>query len=358
MNSKQYFEKHYAKLLTEAWLKSLLSAFSCGFSAAFVSAFVTWFLEFKGLWLAIGVLLGVTAIITPVFFFFKYRPTAIANARRMDRLGLEERLVTMVEYEADSSFIAELQRKDAKEQLRKLSSKKVKIKIPTKILAILAITAFLGSGMTTVSTLSDYGIILGGDDLLDEILPEEKITYVLVTYEAEAGGSIEGEEDQLIPIGSSTETVVAVPDDGWTFVEWDDGYKKPARSDKRIGEDRIYVATFAPLDGDGEPSDNGSESDSENDSGKPQEKPESDEQKPQEGNDEQPSDEQMKDENNKPTNLGGGKYEEVNQIIDGETYYKEVLEEYKQMLRERLEKEGDKLSEEERSIIEAYLGIV
>ena len=31
---------------------------------------------------------------------------------------------------------------------------------------------------------------------------------------------------------------------------------------------------------------------------------------------------------------------------------------YKDLLRERLETEGDKLSEEERAIIEAYLGIV
>lgn len=357
MSSKKYFEKHYTKLLIEAWLKSLLAAFSCGFTAAFISAFVTWFVEFEGLWLTVGVLLGVTAIITPVFFFFKYRPTTVSNARRMDRLGLEERMVTMIELEDNDSYIAERQRQDAEEHLSRLDPKKLKITISTRILVILAITALLGIGMATVSTLSDYGFIIGGDDLLEELLPEERINYVLVVYEVEAGGSIDGEEDQLIPVGSSTEMVVAVPDDGWTFVEWDDGYKKPARVDKRIGEDRIYVAIFAPLEGDGDPSENGEESDSEGD-GKPQEKPEDESEKPQEGNEESPSDEQQKEENNKPTNLGGGKYEEINQIIDGETYYKEVLEEYKQMLRERLEKEGENLSEEERSIIEAYLGIV
>ena len=56
--------------------------------------------------------------------------------------------------------------------------------------------------------------------------------------------------------------------------------------------------------------------------------------------------------------MGGGKYEESNQVIDGETYYKEVLETFREMLQERLETEGDQLSDEERAIIEAYLGIV
>ena len=56
--------------------------------------------------------------------------------------------------------------------------------------------------------------------------------------------------------------------------------------------------------------------------------------------------------------MGGGKYEEANQIIDGETYYREVKQLYKEMLLERLETEGDQLSPEERAIIEAYLEIV
>ena len=64
------------------------------------------------------------------------------------------------------------------------------------------------------------------------------------------------------------------------------------------------------------------------------------------------------DPNAPPSNSGGGKYEEANQVIDGETYYKEVLETYRELLEERLKTEGDQMSEEERAIIEAYLGIV
>jgi hypothetical protein len=42
----------------------------------------------------------------------------------MDRLGLEERLVTMLEYQNDTSCMAELQRRDAKESLEKLETLK------------------------------------------------------------------------------------------------------------------------------------------------------------------------------------------------------------------------------------------
>ena len=69
----------------------------------------------------------------------------------------------------------------------------------------------------------------------------------------------------------------------------------------------------------------------------------------------QPND-QENQENQSP--MGGGKYEEANQIIDGETYSREVKQLYKELLRERLETEGDQLSPEERAIIEAYLDIV
>ena len=163
----------------------------------------------------------------------------------------------------------------------------------------------------------------------------------------------------IIEKGTNTETVTAVADEGWMFLEWDDGYKKPTRSDKRIGEDRIYIALFQPLSTDGDPSDEGDPSDQQSDQSKPSDTPQDQQQQPNKPDDsegEQPED--MEDQQDSTSQMGGGKYEHANQIINGEIYYKEVLEEYKQLLRERLENEGDKLSEEERSIIEAYLGIV
>ncbi len=341
MNPKKHFKKHYSKLRFEAWLLALLCGLCLGFGCGFLAALITWFTKLNGLVLALIAAFGVTLVATPIFYLVKFRLTAMKNARRLDSLGLEERLVTMIEFEKDDSVIAQLQREDAKTQLEKLKSSSLKIRVRTPILLPFVITFVLLSSMLTVTVLSQQGIIPGGDELLEDAIEEAQEVHVSVTYDVEDGGYIEGEADQLILQGSNAAPVVAVAEEGYIFVEWDDGRSKPGREDTNITEDVVYIAIFEPLmEGD----DEGGEE-----------------------NDEQPSDTPKEDENASQTKPGedsdspssaGGKYEEANQIIDGETYYREVLESYRELLRERLEKEGDRLTEEERAIIEAYLGIV
>lgn len=345
MKANKYFEKHFSKLRTEALVRSLLAAMIIGFVAAFVTALATWFTKLNGLWISLAVFAAVTMVAAGIFYVKKYRPTAMKSARRLDRLGMEERLVTMVEYENDDSIIAQLQRQDAQKKLDELNAAAVKIKVEKKTLATLTVSGVLGIAMIVVTALSAYGLLPHGWEVLEELTQEEQIKYVSVSYEAEDGGYIEGDAEQLIPIGGNSTTVVAVADDGFEFQGWEDGYRKPSRSDGKIEEDVVYIAIFIPLDendGDGDDAQETQDSDQE----KPKDKPQ------QNG---KPKD---NDPNAPPSNSGGGKYEEANQVIDGETYYKEVLETYRELLEERLKTEGDQMSEEERAIIEAYLGIV
>ena len=349
MNAKMHFEKHFAKLKSEAMVRSLLAAMIIGFVAGFVAAAVLWFVSQNMWWISVVAFVGVTALCMPIFYFKKYRPTAVRSARRIDRLGLEERLVTMVEYEGNDSIVAELQRKDAKQKLAELEATAVKVTVAKKTLATLAVSGVLGVIMMTVVCLSAFGILPDGKTLLEAMGPEEQIKYVSVTYDAPDGGYIEGDADQLIEIGGNTTQVIAIPDDGFEFVEWSDGYKKPVRSDSKITEDVVFIAVFMPLEGEPQDSDESQESQEAE-----QEKPK-DQQDQQQQQQQQP---QEPDPEAPPSNNGGGKYEEANQVIDGETYYKEVIGTYLETLRERLENEGDKLTDEERAIIESYLGIV
>lgn len=344
MKANKYFEKHFSKLRTEALVRSLLAAMIIGFAVAFVVALATWFTSLNGLWISLAAFAASTAVATWIFYVKKYRPTAMNSARRLDRLGMEERLVTMVELENDESVMAQLQRQDAKKKLEELDAASVKIKIEKTTWITLAVSGVLGIAMMVVTALSAFGLLPGGWEVLEELSPDEPIKYVSVTYEAEDGGYIEGDAEQLIPIGSDSTPVVAVAEDGYEFQGWEDGYRRPSRSDGKIEEDVIFIAIFLPLedeadDGDGEET-------QESDQEKPKDKP-SQNGKPQDDNPDAP-----------PSNSGGGKYEEANQVIDGETYYKEVLETYREMLKERLEAEGDQMSDEERAIIESYLGIV
>ena len=374
MNRKKHFEKYYSQLLFEAWLNSILIAFAIGLFAGFVVAAVYWFLPMKGLLLSVLTALGCTVVAAPIFFFAKYRPTLVSSARRLDRLGLEERLVTMVEYENDSSFIAKVQREDAQESLAKLElsrvgfivAKLIAVPKPTLILLLVALPLFIV--MNTVGKLSDEGILPGGDFIIDAIIPEEQIEYVEVLYEVDGGGEIYGESIQLVPIGGKTEEVVAVADDEWIFSHWEeDEYKKPARSDSKITESTIFTAVFIQTGDGDQTSDQDDPNAQPSDDGKPKDKPQQnqenqenkDDQQNQENQENQDDQQQQKPEDNdqnKPSNQGGSRYEEANKVIDGEKYYKDEIEEtYYEELRKRLEEEGDQLTAEERHLIESYL---
>jgi hypothetical protein len=341
MNRKQNFEKHYSRLRFEAWLLSLLWGLVLGLGCGSLTALILWFTKLDGLILSLIATAAVTLIATLVCYALRFRPDAVKNARRLDRLGLEERLVTMVEFEKDDSVMARMQREDAKAHLEKIKPSSIRMKL-TKALALhLTVTAIIYALLLTLTILSASGIIPGGDELIEDAVEEAQEVYVSVTYEVEDGGYIEGEADQLILLGSNAEPVVAVAEEGYIFVEWDDGRSSPDRADTKVTEDVVYIAVFEPISEDGDEGEEGNDE-------KPMDNPQENE---------NASQSQPNDDSDSPSSAGG-KYEEANQIIDGETYYREVLEMYKELLRQRLETEGDTLTEEERAIIEAYLGIV
>ena len=345
MNAKKYFEKYYLKLKLEALLKSTLCGLCVGFTACFIASFATWFTDFDGLWLSIGILAAVTAAVAPIFYFKLFKLTAMSNAKRIDRLGLEERLITMIEYEDDDSFIAKAQRADARAKLAEVEASQVKFTVPAKIIIAVAIAATVASAMVTVSSLGTAGLIPDGNELLEAIIPDEPDVYISISYVVEDGGYIDGEEEQLVILGGIGEPVLAVADDGYKFAGWDDGGRKPSRTDRGVSENVIYTAMFIPLgdqgEGDGEGDQEGDEPGDQPGEGKP-------------GKDGKPSPDGQDDSNGE---LGGGKYEDCNQVIDGETYYREVKNSYRDTLLEQMESDGS-LTPELKEIIESYIDIV
>lgn len=348
MDNKNYFQQQTPKLKTEAVLKSLFCSLSSGFVALFIAAFATWFAPFNGLWLSLGVFIGVTAITFPLFYFKKFYPSVLQNARRLDSLGLEERLITMVEFENDKSPITEIQRKDARNALNNFNNALLKISVPVTMIVALVASAVFGTGMTTVNVLSEFGILPDGNDIIDNINPTP-IEYVTVSYVIEEGGVLEGDEDQIIIKGTDATYVTAVADDGFMFKEWSDGYTEPTRLDCEVTEDVVYIAVFVEMGDEGE----GGDGDGEGEQGdEPQDAPSESDSKDQ-GSSNSPS------KPNGDTSQGaGGASQPNNQIIDGETYYREVLESYRDAADERIQGEGSGYSDQDIEIIKKYLGIV
>lgn len=322
----------------EALLKSLLCGLIIGLAAMFIAAFSSWFPAYNILNIAIILMLAITAVSAALFYFFLFRPTAIGNAKRLDRMGLEERLITMIEYDGDDSYIAKAQRNDAKEKLATIQAHQINFNIPKKVVTAVIICAALGLGMTTVTTLSVANILPSGFEVLDAIIPDAPKTYFSVSYVAENGGYIEGDANQRVLKGESAETVIAVAADGFIFKGWSDGSKSPARADGDVMTELIFNAIFIPVDG-----------------------AEKDEAEPEEEADDVPDPESQQGEGDgDPTDSGGagGKYEDYNQIIDGSKYYREFLDTYRDTIDNELEADEGGLTEEQKELIKNYIDIV
>lgn len=347
----KHFQKQQPKLRMEAMLKSTLCGLAVGFGANFIASAVLWLTSLDGLWLSIVVLAVATLIAAPIFYFKRYRPTDVSAAKRIDRLGLEERLITMVEFQNEDSYIARIQREDAEATLSTVDNKQLKIMISKAIVVAVSVCVFLGAGMTTINVLAEAGILVGGDKLIESFVEEQTTEYVTISYVIDEGGIIEGDEEQIVVKSTNGTAVTAVADEGYMFVCWSDGYAYPTRTEEQVTEDVVYVAEFEEIeegegqrkgDGEGEGEGEGDESGDapgEEGEGQGNGKGESDG-PPQEGNG------------------AGGQWKPNNGFIDGETNYRDVLDEYKEAADETVEDSDSELSEEEKELIKKYLGIV
>ncbi len=275
-------KKYRSRLTKEGILKAVLCGLLVAFSVLLVSAAICYFTGFKAFWLPIA-LFGVAALAaTPIFYFTMFRPTAKSIAKRLDTLGLEERMITMTEFANDNSYIAKRQREDAVASLSNINATLIKFAVSVPLIICLCVVGVAGAGMSTVHALSTMGVITPGDDIIGGLIdpPEEEVFYEL-TYVVEGDGMLIEEEtgaetDEVFLLVSSFATaqkygVTAVAMEGWVFVGWmEDESTEPYRKDL-VTEDTVFTAVFMELeegegdgdgegDGEGEPSDKPGES--------------------------------------------------------------------------------------------------
>ena len=342
--TNQQFNNYKSKLILEAILKSTLCGIASGFAACFLLGLVFWFVGCDLLWVLIVVTAVVAIACGVACYFAKFRPDEKTYARRLDRLGLEERLITMVEMDGQDSYMHTLQRADARASLAKVDKRQIRIEISKKIALLTASLFTVGAIAMTLNVLVHYGYINSLGDILDEQFTE----YVTVAYEIEEGGTINGDDIQDIEKGGNTTVVTAVADEGYIFNGWSDGYTDPSRSDQKVMEDIVIVAIFMPMD---DMSSDGGDGDGDGDA-----------QGEQNGDGSQQSGDGESQGNpegdfNPDATTGGGQRLPNNQIIDGETFYKELLEYYQDLVNGEIE-DSDGMTAEEIEFIKNYLAIV
>ena len=87
------------------------------------------------------------------------------------------------------------------------------------------------------------------------LFQEDPNVWQWISYEGSMFGmgfTVDAYEWTKEMLGENAEPVVAIPEDGYTFEGWDDGYKKPTRNDKEIDHPLVLVAIFLPIEDEGD----------------------------------------------------------------------------------------------------------
>lgn len=327
---EKLFKKHYRRLALEGTLKSLLFGLISGGALCLILCAVFYFASVDILWLP--PVCGVAALITvgTALYFAKFRPDKKAVAARVDMCGLKERLITMVEWEGDTSYMAIRQREDALAKLKEAKEVRLTIKVGFALILAACIACVLSLSATTVYALSASGDIPTFEEVVTP--PAEESEYVQMAYMEGEGGRVEGQLIQIVLKGSDCSEVLAVPDDGYIFDIWSDGVATPSRTDTAVTQSATVYAMFKEVEGA--------------------------------NSDDLMSDEvgdiEIDDDDASGMMPGGGaagKYEEYNQIIDGETYYRDVYEQYYEQAMEIIA-DGGTVPEYLRQIVEQYFDVI
>lgn len=365
---EQLLRQYTARVKKEGILKSVLIGCCAGAAALVTVGLLSWLLGFKaGLFVALAAFVAVTAAVSVLLYFLKFKPTVKQVARRVDELGLEERLITMVELEGDDSVMAELQRRDTEKALSSMSSMLIKIALSTALLVAVAIVGVLGVGVTTVDALYYADVIPSGVDVGKK---EPEIRTFTLKYEVEKGeGTIYRVEDnnfelmdpleETVQEGEDGSTVYAYAARGWVFVDWSDGYTLPYRKLTSVDSDRTLKARFEEMEDidDREP-----ERPQDGNSGSGENSEDGDSQEEGDG---QPSDGSQGDQEQQQTPSGPGdknqgdganglRDEDRNQVLDGKTYYGDQYDGAYEDAMDRTGSDGN-LSDPRKDAISDYL---
>lgn len=366
------FKMYRRRLVAAAAISSAVYGLILGAAATFAAALIGWFTDFAGVvWLAVGVGAGIAIVAGLLFYFLKFRPTGHDVVRRIDSMGLEERTLTMTELEGADTDIARLQRQDAQRHLDNVSGGQVKAAFPLLTAGKAAVTALcaalcLGIGMTTVAGLTQAGVID-----TPGFIDSEREKYVTVSYMFDEGGEILGETDQILLPGENAQPVVAVPEDGWIFLRWSDGNRSTERTDMNITQDLIVTAIFEEI-GDGEDDSDGDAMENEGEEDTDQNIPADDDGDGSgssgdggdggsgdgsgssgEGSGSGEGGEEGQGNGQGQGDGSGGGWSDNNQVIDGETNYRDVLEQYYDLAMEYINS-GEEIPPEIKEFIENY----
>ena len=150
---EEILKDYSAKVKREAVIKSVILALTVGLACSLIVSVVSYFTYFNTLWIALGVGVAVTAGLSVLFCKTVFRVSEKDTAARVDALGLDERVITMLDYAGSDAYIAEKQRQNTREALGTVSPKQMKFSVSKLSVILLALVACAAIFMMTFSTV-------------------------------------------------------------------------------------------------------------------------------------------------------------------------------------------------------------
>lgn len=373
-------------------------AISLLFNIPFLIAF--WIMDYKYKFIiCAGIFIVGISVLFPVLYFKKFKYTEIQLAKRIDDLGLEERVLTMIELKDNNSFIAKKQKEDTLNVLKTVEANDLKgkykkqsfLSIFSTALASLVIALSLmfpnikeiiiahGEPKYTIEVSAEgLGFVIDyskyenqslinavskkqEQDQIDKINNKEIVELkqfptafsnrISVNYrcfeDIDATMVLDGAnfEDISYKIKSDeTHILMALPYKGYVFIGWSDGCVSPFREIDNYSTD--LIALFDEVSSVGEdlpdkqeePGDKDGSADSESDGIGP------------EGNGTGKT-------NNDDSWGDGAKGSPANQVINGETYYGDIFNQSYQEAVERIKNDTNLTDAQKKAITDYFESI-
>lgn len=143
MDYKNLVKQYRSKLIIESLMKSIILGCLIGFAVCLGIIIGTYSMNFDGLWIGLVAFVICSALSSWGLYATLFKPDEKKIAARIDAVGLDERVITMMGNKNNDSFIAQKQRVNTQEKIVDITPKNIKMsifKLPIAALVLLGIT--------------------------------------------------------------------------------------------------------------------------------------------------------------------------------------------------------------------------
>lgn len=182
MKEPRDLNQYHKKMIIESILKSIILGVISGLALGLVFSFIFYLVVFDGIIFTIIFTILGAGVASFLFFKLLYRPSIKNTASRMDAIGLEERVITMIELKDSDSFIAKRQREDTEEHLIAVTPKQLKFRNFMKPVISLVLAAILSIGLMMLLASETSAKLQEEPPIVEEpdLSPEDQIIQALI----------------------------------------------------------------------------------------------------------------------------------------------------------------------------------